>query len=52
VRTDAFLLPPGETVVEFSTDVPATLENTNADARRLAFMVSDPAVVVTGSPPR
>jgi hypothetical protein len=52
VRTDAFLLPPGETVVEFSTDVPATLENSNADARRLAFMVSDPAVVVTGSPPR
>lgn len=50
VRTGEFELPPGETVVEFTTDVPPALENDNADARRLAFMVSDPVLLVTAPP--
>jgi hypothetical protein len=52
VRTDAFTLPPGDTVVNFTTDLAPQLENDNPDARLITFMVSQPSLAVTAPPPR
>jgi len=48
VRTEAFLLPPGETVVDFIT--PQAVSPPGDDVRPLAFMVSEPSLVVAPVP--
>lgn len=42
----SLLLAPGKTLLEFSTDTPATREGPNADARALAFALYDPQLTV------
>ena len=49
VRTAPFPLPPGETVVDFET--PQAVSPPGDDVRPLAYMVSQPSVVVA-LPPR
>jgi len=51
VRTDEFLLPPGETTVNFTTDRPSRLENDNADARLIGFRVIGLSISAAASPP-
>ena len=51
VATGAFLLPPGETVVDFSTAGPARLENNNPDARLIGFRVIGLSIAVGPAPP-
>jgi hypothetical protein len=51
VATRGFLLPPGDTPVDFSTAVPGRLENDNPDARLIGFRVIGLAIVVAPAPP-
>jgi hypothetical protein len=50
VRSQKFILPPGETIVSFTTSVPPASPGLD-DPRELTFMVTKLQLTVTGSPP-
>lgn len=50
VRSQKFILPPGETIVSFTTSSPPTVRGID-DPREVAFMLADLQLTVTEAPP-
>ena len=50
VKTTRFMLPPGETVVDFNSPTPPVLSGTPGDDRLLSFKVKDLEIDLSAPP--